>query len=417
LITDADTLQQAIRARMPDPMPRRLGVAVSGGSDSTALLRLLAGIAKTDGIELHAATVDHGLRPESGDEAALVATLARSWSIPHTTLVWRGWDGTGNLQDQARRVRYALLTQWAKDAGATAIALGHTADDQAETVLMRLSRAAGVSGLSAMAAMRTEDGIDLLRPMLSIPRAQLRSFLAAEGIGWIDDPSNQDSRFDRIKTRSALSQLDQIGITAETLTRVADNLAQAREALAQYAQVSARRLVQVSGGDLCVDHGDLLALPMEIQRRMIVAAVAWIAGQGYPPRQGAVDQALNAVAAGRTTTIGGCLLVPMREKTWICRELRAVADQIAQPGTLWDNRWIVTGPSEQGRKIRALGEDGIAQVENWRDLGKPRAALLSTPSVWSGQTMLSAPLAGQAGEWQATIAPERPEFYASILSH
>lgn len=398
-------------------MPQRLGVAVSGGGDSTALLRLLADIAQRDGTKLFAATVDHGLRPESGDEAALVAALAQGWNIPHTTLRWQGWDGTGNLQDRARRARYGLLVNWAKDNGLTAIALGHTADDQAETVLMRLSRVAGVSGLSAMAAVRSQDGIDLLRPMLSITRAQLRSFLAAQDIGWIEDPSNHDPRFDRIRTRNALSQLDQIGITAETLSRVADNLAQAREALARYAQDSARRVAQVQDGKLCITSDALLVLPVEIQRRITVAAVGWIAGAGYPPRQNAVDQALNAIATGRTATIGGCLLVPAGKKTWFCRELRAVADQIAQPGVVWDDRWIVSGPLGTRAEIRALGEDGIAQVDNWRDLGKPRAALLSTPAVWSGQSLVAAPLAGQANGWRAEIAPNRPEFFASILSH
>ena len=417
MTSKADALHQDIRAGLPDPLPRRLGVAVSGGGDSTALLRLLADIAQTEQVELFAATVDHGLRPESAAEAEAVAMLARGWNIPHETLKWGGWTGAGNLQDAARRARYRLLTDWARGLGLDAIALGHTADDQAETVLMRLGRAAGVSGLSAMAPIRREGGIMLLRPLLSTTREDLRTYLRAAGIDWIEDPSNHDQRFDRIKARAALSGLDQIGVTVHTLSRVAENMAQARAALAQYAQESARRVVQVEDGDLCLDRAMFETLPDEIRRRILAAAVLWIGGGDYTPRHSALEQALQAISAGKTGTIGGCMLVPGGKNTWICRELKAVAQQAASPGTVWDGRWIVTGPATDGAEIRALGEDGIIQLEDWRRIGKPRAALLSGPAVWVGQTLLAAPLAGLPNGWRAEMPPEIPDFHATILSH
>ncbi|EEE36945.1 tRNA(Ile)-lysidine synthetase [Rhodobacteraceae bacterium KLH11] len=417
MTSDADTLRAEIRARLPDPLPRRLGVAVSGGSDSTALMRLLADIAQREQIALFAATVDHGLRADAASEAATVANLAHNWGIPHETLKWRGWDGTGNLQDHARRARYRLLTGWAQANGLGAIALGHTADDQAETLLMRLARAAGVSGLSAMAGMRREGETLLLRPMLAVTRARLRDYLTAQGIAWIDDPSNQDLRFDRIKTRQALSGLTQIGITAESLSRVAENLAQAREALAQYAQESAAGVMRVMDGDLCVDPEGFAALPEEIRRRLVVAAILWVAGGAYPPRHGAVDQALNALSAGQRMTVGGCILSFRGKKTWISRELNAVSHKTANPGEPWDGRWIVTGPTGPDAEIRALGDAGILQLEDWRSVAKPRTALLSTPAVWAGDTLLAAPLAGFAQGWRAEMVSERSDFLAAILSH
>ncbi|KIC41265.1 tRNA(Ile)-lysidine synthetase [Ruegeria sp. ANG-R] len=414
---DADTLRAELRACLPDPLPRRLGVAVSGGGDSTALMRLLADLAQHEQIDLFAATVDHGLRPESADEALAVSTLAQRWDIPHETLTWQGWDGTGNLQDQARRARYRLLTAWARTKGLNTIALGHTADDQAETVLMRLARAAGVSGLSAMASARKERGVTLLRPLLATTRASLRAYLRAQDIPWVDDPSNQDQRFDRIKARKALSGLDQIGITVETLSRVADNLAQAREALAHYARESALRFVRVVDGDLCVDRDGFDGLPQEIRRRIVVASVFWIAGGEYPSRRKAVDRVLDAISSGQTATLGGCILIPENKKTWICRELNAISNEVAHPAELWDRRWILTGPKAEDAKIRALGEDGILQLEDWRSAGKPRTALLSTPAVWAGGTMVAAPLAGFANGWQAEMRSERSDFAAVILSH
>ena len=415
--SDANTLRAEILARLPDPLLRRMGVAVSGGSDSTALLQLLSEIAQQSKIDLFAATVDHGLRSESTAEAEAVAALARSWGIPHQTLKWQDWDGSGNLQDQARRARYRLLTHWADDLQLDAIVLGHTADDQAETVLMRLARSAGVSGLSGMAAERKEGSVVLLRPMLSITRARLRAHLMTQNIDWIDDPSNQDQRFDRIKVRDALTRLDQIGITAEGLSRVAENLAQAREALAQYARESARRYVQVVDGDLCIDRDGVSPLSEEIRRRLVVAAVAWIAGREYPPRQTTVDQALGALMTGQTFALGGCLMVPDGNKTWICRELNAVASETACQGAIWERRWIVTGPDTSGAEIRPLGEDGILQLKDWRSAAKPRAVVLSTPAVWVDETVLAAPLAGFANGWRAEVPPNRPDFYAAILSH
>nr|WP_171100407.1 tRNA lysidine(34) synthetase TilS [Ruegeria sp. HKCCD7255] len=411
------TLQSILRAHLPDPLPRRLGVAASGGSDSTALMHLLADITQQEGIALYAATVDHGLRSESAAEASSVAAQASALGIPHHILKWEGWDGTGNLQDQARRARYQLLTRWARDHDLPAIALGHTADDQAETVLMRLGRAAGVSGLSAMAAIRREDCIDLLRPLLSVTRSELRAYLAEAGVAWIDDPSNQDDRFDRIKTRNAMAQLEQIGLTAQALSRVADNMAQAREALALYAQEAARRVTKVSDGDICIDVAGFVLLPIEIRRRILTAAILWIAGGAYAPRHSAVDQAMRAVVERQNMTIGGCMLVPAKEKLWICRELNAVSHEVCDPLDLWDQRWVLSGPSAKTAEIRVLGEDGISQVKDWRAMGKPRAAILASPALWQGDTVLSAPMAGFGNGWRADLTPEQSKFYCSILSH
>ena len=136
-----------------DPPPPALGVAVSGGSESTALLIHLHDWAGPRGVALHAVTIDHGLRPEAAAEAAGVAALCARLAVPHDTLPWR-WDGRGNLPDAARRGRQALISDWAAARGIADVALGHTADDQAETLLMRLGRGSGVDGLAAMRPLR-----------------------------------------------------------------------------------------------------------------------------------------------------------------------------------------------------------------------------------------------------------------------
>ena len=140
-----------------------LGGAVSGGADSLGLLHLLSDLS---GRRLHVVTVDHGLRPTSAGEALHVERIAEALGHRHTTLTWAGWDGKGNLQDQARRTRYSMMADWAKGRGLDAIALGHTMDEQAETFLMRLGREAGVDGLSAMEARIERFGMHFVRPLL-----------------------------------------------------------------------------------------------------------------------------------------------------------------------------------------------------------------------------------------------------------
>ncbi|WP_425083878.1 tRNA lysidine(34) synthetase TilS [Ruegeria profundi] len=412
-----DTLTSDMRARLPDRLPERMGIAVSGGGDSVALMHLLHRIASDEGVALFAATVDHGLRAESADEARMVAKQAAALGIPHEILSWQGWDGAGNLQDQARQARYALLTEWAKRNDISAITLGHTADDQAETLLMRLARSAGVTGLSGMPSSRTHDGIDLLRPMLGITRDRLRAYLTEIGAQWVEDPSNQDTRFDRIKARQAVSDLEPLGISAETLTRVADNLTQAREALERYAQDSAQGVATVDAGSVVLDRDCFAALPEEIRRRVLVGAVSWIAGPGYPPRQSTVDQALQAILNGGPAAIGGCLLFSKAEKQWICREFNAVDGLTAKITATWDARWVLSGPDIPGAEIRALGENGLQMLPDWRATGRPRLALQASPAVWRGDILEAAPLAGFANGWSADMAPDWPEFHASFLSH
>ncbi len=411
------TLPKRVRALLPETLPSRLGVAVSGGSDSLALLHLLVRIARDEGVRLFAATVDHGLRPDAAAEAASVSETCAHLGVSHVTLKWTGWDRSGNLQDQARQARYGLLRDWAVSQDIPVVALGHTADDQAETVLMRLGRAAGVRGLSAMSFARDLDGVTLWRPVLGETRTALRDYLRAEGVRWIEDPSNQDLRFDRIKAREALGHLSGLGITAETLSRVAANLGRANRALEHFAQESARRVAKEKACAVRMDRAGFAALPEEIQRRLVVGILQRISGPGYPPRQTKVEQVVQAVIAGRSSTLSGCQILTDGNSSWFCRELTAVSACVARPAELWDGRWIAKGPDTPGAQIRALGETGLPQVPDWRATGVPRMVLMVTPAVWLGDQIVSAPFAGFLNGWSFEMNPKFPEFSASFLSH
>lgn len=413
---DADILA-AVRGKFVPAPPARLGVAISGGGDSTALLHILAQCFEPGTVELMAATVDHGLRAESAQEAEGVASVAQSLGVSHDILRWQGWDGAGNLQDQARRARYQLLTDWAKSNDITMLALGHTADDQAETVLMRLSRAAGVTGLAGMPLRRTQYGVAIQRPMLDLTRLQLRDFLNRRGVGWIDDPSNEDLRFDRIKARKIMEVLEPLGVTAAALSKVAQNMNQAREALDWYSFLSARDMVAIDGGDVVFDSRKFRTLPDEICRRLLIRAISWISGAEYPPRQASMNDVLQAIRNGVSATLGGCRVLCVRHTIWVCREFNAVRRHHCAPDQIWDQRWRLQGGEGAECELRPLGRAGLMQCGDWRATKRPHASLMASPSVWRGDELIAAPLAGMAAKWQAELVGGGEEFFASLLSH
>lgn len=413
---NADILT-AVRAQFHAAPPARLGVAVSGGGDSTALLHILTQCFDPGQVELFAATVDHGLRPEAADEAREVGVLARRLGISHEVLRWQGWDGAGNLQDQARRARYRLLADWAKSHAIAVIALGHTADDQAETVLMRLARSSGVSGLSAMPARRAIHGITVFRPLLGISRAELRDYLTRNDVAWVDDPSNDDLRFDRIKARRALEVLEPLGITARSLADVARNMRQAREALDWHCFLAARDLVVINGGNVVLDLSKFRTLPEEIARRLLLRALMWISGAEYPPRSAPMRDALKAIQYGQSLTLSGCRVLRQGGQVWICREFNAVRNTHSPCAHIWDGRWQMSGVDSDRCEVRPLSQHGLSQCADWRETGVPNAALIASPAIWKGDDLVAAPLAGMANGWSAELVGGTEEFFASLLSH
>lgn len=369
-----------------------LGVAVSGGVDSTALLHLT----KAAGFQVEAVTVDHRLRPESAAEAALVAKDCARMGIPHRVQVWdHGPLVPGNLMDAARQARMALITDWARDRGIAHVALGHTQDDQAETVLMGLARQAGVAGLSGMRPWWQAGGITFHRPLLEAGRDELRDWLQSQGIGWLDDPTNEDPRFTRIKARKALAALAPLGITAAGLAAVAGHLASAQAALTAMAARAAGQHVALRAGAVQITAG-LFTEPTEVQRLIVARAIDWLRQEPCLLRADDLRRFQDAVRDGRDATLAGC----RHRGGWVFREARALGPDAAV-GALWDRRWNVTGPPGT---VSALGEAGLRACPDWRATGLPRQVLAVTPAVWREGALVSAPLAGWENGWTARVA-------------
>ncbi|WP_431300737.1 tRNA lysidine(34) synthetase TilS [Tabrizicola sp. BL-A-41-H6] len=390
-----------VRAALPGD--QTVGVALSGGGDSVALLHLC----RVAGVAVEAVTVDHALRAESGDEAAAVATDCAALGVRHEVRVWRHGAVGGNLMDAARRARLGLIRDWAVERGIGVVAFGHTRDDQAETLLMGLARAAGIDGLAGMRPSWTEGGVRFVRPLLDAGRDELRGWLKAKGIAWIDDPTNENDRFARVRARKALAVMEPLGISAEGLAVVARNLAEAREALDAATADAAARVVAEAAGALTFDAARFAALPGEVRRRLVVAALAWVSRAGYAPRADAVARLAAAIIEGRDATLWGCRL----RCGVLMREAKATA---SGAGPLWDGRWVIEGPWRAELEVRALGAAGLRACTDWRATGFSRDVLAVTPGIWAGETLVAAPLAGFANGWSARIdAP----FHLFGLSH
>lgn len=397
-----------------------LAVAVSGGGDSLALL-----LAAEDAFpgRIHAVTVDHGLRAESADEAAYVAQLCARLGIAHQILRWQGPDPKGNLMDQARRARLDLIGAWARGAGIGHVLLGHTADDNAETFLMNLARKAGLDGLCGMRRDWHEGGIHWHRPFLALSRDELRADLRRRSVDWIDDPSNDNPRFTRVKARRTMAALAPLGITAEGITATLSYLDAAQRALMRTCADVARGMTGEAGA-LRMPHAAFCALDPEIQRRLIGAAIQWISGADFPPRGAQVQALLPRLAAAQEAQLGGGRFLHRQGQLYILREARGVMGPMAfdtPEGQIWDRRWRISGPARPGAEIRALGAAGYPQCPDARRFGL-REALVVTPAIWQGDQLLAAPLAGLYGPadgsrdrpYQADVSQGLAEF---ILSH
>lgn len=395
---------------------RRLGVAVSGGGDSMALMHLLAEYRAAGGPEPVVVSLDHGLRPAAAAEVAMVAQAAAALGLSHTALFWRGWDGRGNLMAAARAARYRLIADWARAEGLPAVALGHTADDQAETFLMRLARGAGLNGLSVMAEERQAAGMLWLRPLLATTRAELRDWLGARGVAWVEDPTNDDAAYERVRARAALAALAPLGISALRVAEVTAHLREVRAALDAATHAAAVVLVRFDAGDLLIDRAGLAALPAETRRRLLAHALRWIAGAEHAPRGLALAEFQTAALAGLPATLHGCLALPSGDVLRLCREAAACSGAVA-PDAPWDGRWRIVGPAAPGAELRALGEAGLRLCPDWRATGRPRAALAASPALWRGAELLAAPMAGCGAGWRAEPLRDGDDFLASLFVH
>ena len=288
--------------KLTEGRPEALGVAVSGGPDSLALLLLAA--AAYPG-RVHAATVDHGLRDESADEARFVERVCADLGVPHQILA-PGWTAapSSNVPAQARQARYNALMEWAAREGFGWVATAHHVDDQAETLLMRIARGAGVAGLAGVRGINSWLGQrtdSLVRPLLGWRKIELMAIVEAAGLTPVDDPTNDDDRLDRTHARRLLDATP--WLEPGRIAATAANLLDAEEALAWTTGrvVEARLRRAKDGTSITIDP---VGLPRELQRRLLLQGLSHFTDEIAIPGP-KLMRLLDSLLAGRTATLAG----------------------------------------------------------------------------------------------------------------
>ena len=408
----ADSLGQLLGPEFPSD----IALAVSGGGDSMAMLYLAHNWTRDWGVRLHVVTVDHGLRPESADEAAMVASECAALGWRHVTLTW-SWDGSGNKMDAARRARLALIDDWRGQIAH--VLMAHTEDDLAETFLMRLRRGAGLDGLAAMAPKRfvtgkAGSGFHVIRPCLGMARKDLRHYLRTLQGPWVDDPSNDDPRYDRARIRRLLSALGDEGLDRRVLAAAATRLRTEKAVVTQHAA----RIWQEIGEDVVTQGARTgivrlkpdwhRAVDVATQRRILSAVLRYVSSTDYPPRAEALEVFRDRLVSGGTGPLHGCDAVVLDGWTYLFRELTSVAPPcvLAQPETLWDGRWLARRSGRAVVQIRALGEDGWRQIPDKPGQILRHRLALSLPSVWEGDHLLACPALGFGSGQHITLRPK-----------
>ncbi len=394
-----------------------VAVGVSGGADSVALALLAHAF-----LNVTTFTVDHGLRPESADEAEAVSALMAHYGIAHTILVWDGLKPRSNIMARAREARYRLLGDACRDAGLKTLLVAHHRGDQSETLLMRLLRGVGLKGLSGMRVRRQifDQGLDIVRPFLDVPKARLISTLVARGVDWIEDPTNQDLGYERVRVRRLLADLDAPDEVEARLAASARALARADEAVDFFTRKLIDATTSIQPGDWIDIDADLFYAedwPDEVRLRAWSWLVGMVGGHNsHPPFEAInrLDQIFAGVWSGQklSETLALVRVVSLKNgRMCMVREAGRMEPRKLSQGVVhakapghWDLELDVHA---NGLEIRALGEDGWAQVKPHIEASGHAALTWPLPVKWAcaaifdDECLVAVPMMGY-------IKPEAP---------
>ncbi len=402
--TSNDDFADAMAALGPFEAAPELAVAVSGGADSMALALLAQAWAGQRGGSVTALTVDHGLRPAAGAEARQVRAWLSDKGIPHHTLRWRGDKPHGGIQAAARQARYGLLGQYCRRRSILHLLTAHHGDDQAETLALRLEHGSGIEGLAGIPAIRALGGVRLLRPLLRQRHADLVQTLTASGQAWLEDPSNQDEAFARVRARRRLANDEDETLAMLALAREA---ARTRRQLGGAMADLAARTIRLHPAGFCrFDPGPCRGLNSALLAPLLGDILRCVGGGSYRPRRERLDRLASDVTqrqllTGRT--LAGSRILPTADGLLICRETGRLPGRekiSGQKNGRWDRfDWRLSGDRRTQQSgnlaIGALGQDGWRQVRGRVQETLPGAlpspVRLGLPAFWLGDEILAVP--------------------------
>lgn len=353
-LEDAAGLDQLFAAVAAE---QAIGLAVSGGADSLALLVLAQRWAsgREAAPRPHVYSVDHGLRPEAGAEVAMVLAAAKRLGVAAKGLKWAGPKPAAGMQEAARVARYRLIGEAMEQDGVAVLLTAHHRNDQAETVLMRMAHGSGIEGLKAMSEMSVVEGVRVHRPLLGIDPSALRAVVDAARLVPAEDPSNSDEHYERVRWRKALPQLAALGLDAAALGVFAGRMAEADAAIAQMADGCFATMVRLDGfGSARIELASFIGLSPALSVRVLGRVLNIVGGRQKPRALGQVERLRQSIAEGalpKSTTVLGCVIRLKDDAVVIAREPgRAVpADAILLPHAelVWDERFLIINGSEQ----------------------------------------------------------------------
>jgi tRNA(Ile)-lysidine synthase len=394
-----DELAASLEAIGGFETPPLIAVGVSGGPDSLALVLLAQHWAQQRGGRALALTVDHGLRPESVEEARTVAGWLWCRGIPHEILVWAGDKPTSGIQEAAREARYRLLAQWCYAHGVLHLLTAHHREDQVETHLIRRRAGSGVDGLAGMSAVRELAGCRLVRPLLAVPRVRLLALLAQEGQPFLRDPSNLNPAFERARLRIAPNLIDgatRDGIAAELRSCGRQRIAREHT----LDQLLACSVVLHAAGFAALDPAILAMTDPESAERVLGRVAACVGAARYPARRERLARLRAGLVArpDRARTLGGCRFVPWRGRLLVLRELAAAGAAVRlQTGArlVWDRRFAVDPTPSVSRSFTLgyLGPGGAPAAES-RNCDLPRLLFPILPALWDEEGLAAVPHLG-----------------------
>lgn len=395
-----------------------LALAVSGGADSMALALLASAWAAGRGGTATALIVDHRLRHGSTAEAELTRERLHARGIAAEILTRTGDAPPADIQAFARQARYGLLTRWCRDKGVLHLITAHHREDQAETLLLRLARGSGLAGLAAMPEIAHLDTCRLLRPFLNIAPSRLRATLRAVDAEWVEDPSNTNDAFARVRLRNHAGNLAALGFDPARLAATAHHLGRARAAIEdQVARLLAASVVLHPAGFATLALPGFVSASPEIALRALAALVTCIGGQSVTPRLERLEALRTALSAAGATarTLSGCRIVSRGDTGLVFREFAAIAPARALDGPRirWDGRFLIqlagAPPPLDDLTIGALGMEQLATVKRLvlgggKDI--PARVWPTLPTLRRQGTILAVPhLAWAAPEAADVIGP------------
>lgn len=372
-------------------------VAVSGGSDSIALLLLSSIWAKKNNVDLSAITIDHGLRAEAAAETAFVAALCNNLDIPHVTLAWDGMKPHSGISEAARVARYQLIEQFADEIGAKSVLVGHQANDQAETLVMRNSRSNGggqLRGLSGIPSLSIlPRGTFLHRPLLHITRQRLKSYLREYDQSWIEDPTNEDLSYERVRIRT---KTHDDHVLLENCSRFANTMGRLRKSMVERSVEFLEDNLDVSNGPVyALKRKNLINIAPQVQELVLSICVSVAGGAKYFQN---VKRLALEIGNGICTkkTLGGAVIEAKKDTIYFYRENRNIFPVTVKPGeaVIWDNRFLIENFSREYcvcMPYSAVGEN-VDLSRKIADITiKPRAALATSLCLQFGNDAYNLP--------------------------